>query len=527
MLYLFHVSKETEVSVRKQLRNTGVETLDISAPDSLCSNEIHPYAGFLLYEYDPDILTSLRRVGMLFHECRYICLCFPGQDVSDFLNQGFVHFLDYLPLEEGGRVFEYLKGLLLTKSFSEDGRMRDMVDRSHFLNYKSMITSFYIYDLIYGDISKLNLMKDYIEDLNLNISPDCVMTLMVDEFWEICRELDNKRRYYIKKECLQLTIDAIEQYELCAIACTLIGTDKLVILCNSSKTRPCELADKILDHIHRHAAYSVTIGIGRPYRLFSDIWRSYEESFQALNYSFFLGDKQIILFEDLTSSKSERMSHYNFESFKYDFFRNFGLYRERESLILHDKLFEHFILNRINREVIKALLVNFMFEVAEFAVSLGGFEEVLYNRVLELNSKILRTNSIIAIKDLTRRYMEEVLYELRRNRSDDRELALESAILFIDKYYYKDISLSDVAYVASMSESYFSRRFKQRFGINFSKYLLECRLKKSVDLLRDHSLSIEAIAEMVGFKDSSYFSKAFKSTYGCSPLKYREKNEVP
>ncbi|MDO4793926.1 MAG: helix-turn-helix domain-containing protein [Filifactor alocis] len=527
MLYLFHVSKETEVSVRGQLRNIGVTTLDINAPDCLCSNEVDPYGMFFLYEYDPDILSSLRRVGMFFRECRYICLCFPGQDVSEFLNQGFVHFLGYLPLEEGSRVFGYIKGMPLTKSFSEDGRMRDMVDRSHFLNYKSMITSFYIYDLIYGDISKLNLMKDYIEDLDLDISPDCVMTLMVDEFWEICRELDNKRRYYIKKECLQLTIDAIREYELCAIACTLIGTDKLVILCNSSKARPYELAQKVLEHIHRHSAYSVTIGIGRPYRLFSDIWKSYEEAFQALNYSFFLGNKQIILFEDLTSSQSERTSHYNFESFKYDFFRNFGLDRDEEPLTLHDKLFEHFILNRINRDVIKALLVNFMFEVAEFAVSLGGFEEVLYNRVLELNSKILRTNSIIAIKDFTREYIEEVLCELRKSRSGDRELALESAILFIEKYYYKDISLSDVAYVANMSESYFSRRFKRKFEINFSKYLLECRLKKSVDLLRDRSLSIETVAEMVGFKDSSYFSKAFKSAYGCSPLKYREKNEVP
>jgi len=64
-----------------------------------------------------------------------------------------------------------------------------------------------------------------------------------------------------------------------------------------------------------------------------------------------------------------------------------------------------------------------------------------------------------------------------------------------------------------MSDSYFSRKFKEKFNINFSTYLLNIRLEKAKELLKEKKLNIENISEMVGFKDSSYFSKSFKQKY--------------
>jgi len=51
---------------------------------------------------------------------------------------------------------------------------------------------------------------------------------------------------------------------------------------------------------------------------------------------------------------------------------------------------------------------------------------------------------------------------------------------------------------------------------------LNIRLEKAKELLKEKNLNIENISEMVGFKDSSYFSKSFKQKYGMAPHYYRD-----
>lgn len=61
---------------------------------------------------------------------------------------------------------------------------------------------------------------------------------------------------------------------------------------------------------------------------------------------------------------------------------------------------------------------------------------------------------------------------------------MDNSINFLEKYYYKDLSLTELANVCNMSDSYFSRKFKERFNINFSTYLLNIRLEKAKDSIK-------------------------------------------
>lgn len=62
-----------------------------------------------------------------------------------------------------------------------------------------MFTSFYIFDLIYGDLTKLNALNE-ITGFKMDDLPNSVITLMIDDFWEICRKMDNRDRYSLKME---------------------------------------------------------------------------------------------------------------------------------------------------------------------------------------------------------------------------------------------------------------------------------------------------------------------------------------
>jgi len=57
--------------------------------------------------------------------------------------------------------------------------------------------------------------------------------------------------------------------------------------------------------------------------------------------------------------------------------------------------------------------------------------------------------------------------------------------------------------------------------VKFSDFLIEYRLKKACILLKKPEYKVSEISEMVGFRDSTYFSTVFKKTYNLTPLEYK------
>lgn len=72
-----------------------------------------------------------------------------------------------------------------------------------------------------------------------------------------------------------------------------------------------------------------------------------------------------------------------------------------------------------------------------------------------------------------------------------------------------------------MSPAYLGHIFKKETGVFFNEYLNQCRINRSVILLRNPNNKIKDIAENVGFTSVSYFVKCFREKKGISPAKYR------
>ena len=53
-------------------------------------------------------------------------------------------------------------------------------------------------------------------------------------------------------------------------------------------------------------------------------------------------------------------------------------------------------------------------------------------------------------------------------------------------------------------------------------YLTGLRINKSKELLCDDKLSVQDVAELVGYRDLKYFSRLFKKTTGVSPSDYKK-----
>lgn len=93
---------------------------------------------------------------------------------------------------------------------------------------------------------------------------------------------------------------------------------------------------------------------------------------------------------------------------------------------------------------------------------------------------------------------------------------------FIDKHYQEEVRLQQLADIAGMSASAFSRFFKLHTGRNLSEYVIDHRLGHACRQLVDSTDSVAEICFDCGFNNLSNFNRIFKKRKGCSPSEFRE-----
>lgn len=79
------------------------------------------------------------------------------------------------------------------------------------------------------------------------------------------------------------------------------------------------------------------------------------------------------------------------------------------------------------------------------------------------------------------------------------------------------VTLKDIAKHFSYHPNYISALLHREIGKSFSEILLEQRMERAVFLLKGTNLSVEEIATMLGYSNSSNFYKAFREYYHQSP----------
>lgn len=83
-------------------------------------------------------------------------------------------------------------------------------------------------------------------------------------------------------------------------------------------------------------------------------------------------------------------------------------------------------------------------------------------------------------------------------------------------------TLERLADIAGMSRSSFADHFSQAFGRGPMDLLRDIRLNRAARLLQGGDLPVKALARNVGYHSRSYFSRAFKDRFGLSPAEFRE-----
>jgi len=159
-------------------------------------------------------------------------------------------------------------------------------------------------------------------------------------------------------------------------------------------------------------------------------------------------------------------------------------------------------------------------------VIITGFAEFSYAKEAVQHHAFDYLLKPIKEEDLTR-----VLTAILKERGETEEevkqspmydKTIDNVVSDIREHYMEDISLTSLAAKYNISMARLSEMIKENLKVNFSDYIASLRIQRAKELLRDESLSIQEIAEIVGYNDYFYFTKVFKKVEGISPSKYRK-----
>lgn len=106
-----------------------------------------------------------------------------------------------------------------------------------------------------------------------------------------------------------------------------------------------------------------------------------------------------------------------------------------------------------------------------------------------------------------------------------KESQLENILSYIHEHYGEPMDNDSLAAQIGYHPYYVNRLMTNYIGTTLHQYLINYRLAMAADMLLETDVTVEHIAEAVGFQDAAYFSVCFKKKYGDSPFQYRKKHQ--
>jgi AraC-like DNA-binding protein len=160
-----------------------------------------------------------------------------------------------------------------------------------------------------------------------------------------------------------------------------------------------------------------------------------------------------------------------------------------------------------------------------FFESLDPEMQLLLKNIVSVDMNNSLNNFYVQIKVQELMYLLFSKLSLRENttfrniNSNDAE-----KLLVIRNEILKDLSippaLSELAIIASMSETKLKQLFKQTFGDTIYNYYQKARMEEAAFLLKQAKHSVSEVGYELGFSNLSHFSRLFEKQYGITPKKF-------
>jgi AraC-like DNA-binding protein len=185
--------------------------------------------------------------------------------------------------------------------------------------------------------------------------------------------------------------------------------------------------------------------------------------------------------------------------------RLLGWLKQLEQLFYRHNRSEKLAIDNIDRQLVTSLISNL---TSEYTRKLSFFEENIQHMITLILNTLVRN-----IPELPQRSSAQF----------DDEPLINKMLLHVKEHiqFKEKLSISFLSRQFHLSSNYVGEYFKKMTGESLQHYIMVYKMRLVENKLRFTQLTLNQIADELGFSDESHLSKQFKKYSGFSPVQYR------
>lgn len=303
--------------------------------------------------------------------------------------------------------------------------------------------------------------------------------------------------------------------------CCKVSSHRIVLLIQEHGMGA--LMEEMYAAIRANFPVTMTVGVGEPMFALEQLHISYRQAMEAVDGKMFIGKGNLIMYE--TVSREPGMIDARTLDIRMDAL--FTAMTEYELVLIYDEIEKLF--QSVSRLRSKFTIHNLaMYIIWKLDQQLKDIEENLFEILgMELHNLdiLLQFDTINDIRSWLVRKTFEISEHLRSKSSPVNNRLIREIIQTMKDRLNENITLKDIAQQFSFSPNYLGFLFKEETGKAFSEVLIQLRMERACELLREPTAKIYEIASKVGYRYLPYFSRQFKEAYGMTPMEYRKRDK--
>lgn len=386
------------------------------------------------------------------------------------------------------------------------------------------IQSSFIYDLVNGNISSEQELKQRASILGIDLFPALVMVLGIEKTGTVAESTNEFENQLTRQRVYGVIQDVFR--DCSSVLVTPVMAEKFVLLIpsvckNGAETfySFCHRKGKAIIRQLSENGISISIGAGRCYEDALKIRKSYLEALENQRGSSFAGGNEIFTCFNCSSTACQQLceDHYLKGSELFDLI-GAGDWEGLARAI--DLTWENIRNSNLGEELQKATALELL--VILYRVVATSTFATQPMAVLSLNNirNLMDSNNISQLGESFRAAVNEII-DVIKGKKDIAASIVRVTQNYIRENYSREITLEDAARHVHVSPCYLSRIFSKEAGLSFKKYLTNTKLNYAKKLLLLTYKPVSEIAFDAGYRDVSYFCRVFKQSQGLSPNEYR------
>lgn len=267
----------------------------------------------------------------------------------------------------------------------------------------------------------------------------------------------------------------------------------------------------------RHMRVNVSFFLGDVCDNLYELKKQIQELLDVKTFRFYAGESRITKIQNLEPTTDDIFVHYAE-----------ALQNLRDSILSGSneetaatvaKWGHHIETKRYPVEAVRSWVLNI---VTELELKYTVMQSFVSNFNAELLHRIIYSiDTFDHLKEWIGQFLDQKMTEVQALRDQSVRKEIAEAKRFVMMHLGEKIGMEEMANRLKLSPPHFSRIFKNETGETFVEFVTRSKMERAQELLNRSDLTIQQIAEQLGFENTSYFIKVFRSSTGKSPNEYR------